>query len=202
MLEYLEGQVVSMNPTYVIVKAGHLAYRLQISINTHDAIQQQNEVKLFTHLHVRNEGQSLAGFDLYGFATEEERLYFVTVIGVSGIGTATARLMLSALTPTEINRAIVLEDVDAFTRVKGLGPKTAKRLILELKDKIPQLDYSLEKNDNSNGISHNTIVSETLSALTLLGFSKQAGQKAIDEVLKTEQVSSVEELVKLCLKKL
>ncbi len=202
MLEYIEGTVEHLTPTFVIMKAGSLGYRLQISINTHAAISGQKQAKLFTHLYVKHEGQSFSGFDLYGFATEDERLYFTTVLGVSGIGASTARLMMSALKPSEIGRAIALEDVKRFTDVKGIGPKTAKRLILELKDKIPQVEYSLEHNTDSTENLHNTIVSETLSALTLLGFSKQAAQKAIDSVLKTEQIASVEELVKQSLKKL
>ncbi len=202
MFESLRGRIVELNPTNVVIQAGHFSYRLQISLMTYEALDGKDEVELYTHLYVRNEGQNLSGFDLYGFETREERLYFSTIIGVSGIGTSTARLMLSSLTPQEIRQALFSEDVTTFTKIKGLGPKTAKRLILELKDKIPQQedDYNLPNQITAN--SRNTIQNETLNALTLLGFSKKAAQKAIDEIMKNSPVSTVEELVKLSLKKL
>jgi len=202
MIDFLHGTIVDLNPTQVIIQAGQIGYSLQISLNTHEVIKGKKEVKIFTHLYVRNEGQNVSGFELYGFATEEERMYFTTIIGVSGIGASTGRLMISAMKPSEIAQAILIEDVTRITKVKGIGPKTAKRLILELKDKIPQLGASSEENSLKVGGEHNTIVTEALSALTLLGFSKSATQKAINSTLKTDSVDSVEQLITLCLKKL
>lgn len=202
MIEFLHGTIVDLTPTQVILQVGQIGYCLQISLNTHGVIKGVKESKLFTHLYVRNEGQNVSGFDLYGFATEEERMYFSTIIGVSGIGASTARLMISAMKPSEIAQAILVEDVTRITKVKGIGPKTAKRLILELKDKIPHLDSNSEESYIKSGSEHNTIVTEALSALTLLGFSKSATQKVINSTLKSGPVDSVEQLVKLCLKKL
>lgn len=202
MLEFLQGKIIEQTPTDVVLQVGGMGYRLQTSIYTHDVIKGKDEAMLYTHVHVKNEGQNLSGFVLYGFATKEERLYFSTIIGVSGIGAATARLMLSALQPNQIARAIALEDVGAITSVKGIGPKTAKRLILELKDKIPQIDVLEPSGEIKTQPSHNRMEEETLSALVLLGFSKAAALKAINAILKTEQVDSVEQLIKLCLKKL
>jgi len=202
MLEFLIGTIVELSPTAAVLQAGSQGYRLQISLHTYDAIKGKEEIKLFTYLHVKNEGQNVSGFELYGFATTEERLYFTTIIGVSGIGASTARLMISAMKPAEIARAIALEDVSTITKVKGIGPKTAKRLILELKDKIPQVDGSIKIDGSNDNQAYNLIGSEALSALTLLGFSKAAARKAIETILKTEKVATVEQLVKLCLKKL
>ncbi len=202
MFESLRGRIVELNPTNVVIQAGHFSYRLQISLMSFEALDGREEVELYTHLYVRNEGQNLSGFDLYGFVSREERLYFSTIIGVSGIGTSTARLMLSSLTPHEIRQALFTEDVNTFTKIKGLGPKTAKRLILELKDKIPQQEEDYELPNQIPANSRNTIQNEALNALTLLGFSKKAAQKAIDEIMKNSPVSTVEELVKLSLKKL
>ncbi len=202
MFDFVHGTIVDLTPTQAILQVGQIGVCLQISLNTHDVIKGKKETKLFTHLYVRNEGQNVSGFDLYGFATEEERLYFSTIISVSGIGASTGRLMISAMKPAEIAQAILVEDVMSITKVKGIGPKTAKRLILELKDKIPQVDHHIEGKGQIIGDEHNTIVAEALSALTLLGFSKAATQKAINSTLKSESIDSVEQLVKLCLKKL
>ncbi len=202
MIEFLQGKIIEISPTEIVLQHNGIGFRLQISLNTYDEIQKQKEVLLYTHLYVKHEGQNLSGFELYGFATKEERLYFSTIIAVSGIGVSTARLMLSSLQPKQIARAINLEDVGTITTVKGIGPKTAKRLILELKDKIPQI----EGNSESGGIKqlevHNTIESETLSALVMLGFTKATALKAIRSVTKTETALSVEQMIKLCLKKL
>lgn len=203
MIDFIQGKLHSISPTEVVVEALPFGYRIQISLNTHQEIKDQENIKLFTHLHVKNEGQNLSGYDLYGFATELERDYFKTIISVSGIGTSTARLMLSSLQPTDINRAIMLEDVTTITKIKGIGPKTAKRMILELKDKLPQNHVDIV--DSTQQIStplNNTIESEALSALVMLGFGKNQAQKTINSILKNSEVSSVEQLIKLSLQKL
>lgn len=201
MVEQIKGKVVEMSPTDVVVDTQNFSFRVAITLTTYEAIKAKKDIMLFTHLNVKNEGQSFSGFELYGFATKLEREMFKTVIGVSGIGTTTARLMLSSLTPSEIANSIVLEDVDTIKSVKGIGPKTAKRMILELKDKLPAAQADGTKQQVSAG-ANNTVAAEALSALTMLGFPKQSAQKVIQSVRKEHNINSVEELVKLCLKRL
>lgn len=202
MIEFIKGKVLEITPTEVVVDGQPFGYRVQISLNTFDEIKPQKSVLLYVYLQVKNEGQNLSGFELFGFATKLEREYFKAIIGVSGIGASTARLMLSSLKTSEIYRAILLEDDQTITKVKGIGPKTAKRLILELKDKIYKLGEGQEVELEQQEPVNNTIANEALTALTMLGFSKQAAQKAIDRILKQDKIDSVEELVKECLKKL
>lgn len=199
MIDYIKGNIVELTPTDVLLDASSFGYRVQITLHTHDDIKGKKEIRLYTHLHVKNEGQSLSAFDLYGFSTIEEREYFKTIIGVSGIGTSTARLMLSSLKPQEIALAIAHEDVATITSIKGLGPKTAKRMILELKDKLSPTNPLDSKNEHKIG---NTIANEALSALVMLGFAKNQAQKAIQKTLKEDNQISVEELIKVCLKQL
>lgn len=200
MVEKINGKVIEIRPTEVVIQTQNFAFRVQITLTTYNEIKQLNEISLYTHLNVKNEGQSFSGFELYGFFTPVERDYFKTVIGVSGIGTSTARLMLSSLSVKNISQAIILEDVDTIKSVKGIGPKTAKRMILELKDKLPQTSSDSLEKDSAQ--LDNTIATEALSALTMLGFPKNSAQKAINSFTKQGHVLSVEELVKLCLKKL
>lgn len=202
MIEFIKGEVVEITPTEVVVDSQSFGYRVQISLNTFDEIKTNKTVLLYVYLRVKNEGQNLSGFELYGFATKVEREYFKAIIGVSGIGASTARLMLSSLKTNEIYRAIMLEDDRTITKVKGIGPKTAKRLILELKDKIHKLGEGHNLDVDQIEPKNNTIANEALTALTMLGFSKQMAQKAIDSILKQGNIDSLEELVKECLKKL
>ncbi len=200
MIEYITGNLVDISPAEAIVEQRGVAYKIKITLNTFDAVKKSAAAKLFIHLHVKNEGQNVSGFDLYGFATREERAYFEAIISVSGIGTSTARLMLSSLKPNDIATAIALEDVERITSVKGIGPKTAKRAILELKDKIGAIDIATD--GKQPAVSHNTMFNEALNALVLLGFNRNAAQKVLRQVMKEEDSLSVEALVKESLKKL
>lgn len=202
MIEFIHGEVLELMPTEVVINAQPFGFRVQISLYTHEAIKGKKNIKLFTHLNIKNEGQSLSGYEIYGFATEIERNYFSTIIGVSGIGTSTARLMLSAMQPQEISKAIAYEDVSKITSVKGIGPKTAKRMILELKDKLPETSNEENNYKVKSSNQSNTIEAEALSALMMLGFSKIAAQNAISSTLKNEKPKTLEELIKSCLKKL
>lgn len=201
MLDFISGKVVSINPADVVILNNGIGYKINITLSTFDVIKNQTECQLFTHLRVVNEGQNISGFALYGFATPDERAYFEVIIGVSGIGASTARLMLSSLKPSEIATAVAIEDVNRITSVKGIGPKTAKRLILELKDKLGKVE--IQSNSGEQIASgHNTIAEEALSALLMLGFNKTAVQKVIRDVIHKENATSVEQVVKLSLKKL
>ncbi|QDW26876.1 MULTISPECIES: Holliday junction branch migration protein RuvA [unclassified Pedobacter] len=194
MYAYIDGRLTFKNPAYVVVEAGGIGYHINISLNTYSALGDAERCKLYTWLHVKEDAHTL-----YGFADEGERRLFLHLISVSGIGPNTGRMILSSITPVEIQTAIVKADLPLIQRIKGLGAKTAQRLVLELQDK-------LKKEGADSLISmpqHNTVKDEALSALVMLGFAKQTAEKTIDQILKvTEGSLSVEQLIKQALKTL
>jgi Holliday junction DNA helicase RuvA len=194
MYAYIDGRLTFKNPAYVVVEAGGIGYHINISLNTYSALADAERCKLYTWLHVKEDAHTL-----YGFADEGERRLFLHLISVSGIGPNTGRMILSSITPIEIQTAIVKADLPLIQRIKGLGAKTAQRLVLELQDK-------LKKEGVDSLISmpqHNTVKDEALSALVMLGFAKQTAEKTIDQILKvTEGTLSVEQLIKQALKTL
>lgn len=195
MISYIKGAITFKNPTYILVETGGIGYRVNISLHTYSQIEKLESVKILTYLQVKEDSHTL-----YGFAEDVERSLFVMLISVSGIGANTARVVLSSMVPDEIKVAIIGEDVNAFKKVKGVGPKTAKRIILDLKDKI--LKDSGEVELTIPGVN-NTLRNEALQALTALGFNKILIQKTLNKVLKEQaNVASVEELIKLSLKQL
>jgi holliday junction DNA helicase RuvA len=194
MYAYISGEVVSISPAIVIIDIGGLGYELKISLHTFSIIQHKKSCKLFTYLNVKEDL-----LELFGFADETEKSLFVHLISVSGIGPNTARMVLSSFPPNEISAAIVNEDEDLIKSIKGIGPKTAKRLILELKDKLSK---DFENIDLRQSLS-NTLKEEALSALVMLGFAKAVADKAIKKSLHDNpDQKSVEELIKLALKNL
>jgi holliday junction DNA helicase RuvA len=194
MYAYISGEVVSISPAIVIIDIGGLGYELKISLHTFSIIQHKKSCKLFTYLNVKEDL-----LELFGFADETEKSLFVHLISVSGIGPNTARMVLSSFPPNEISAAIVNEDEDLIKSIKGIGPKTAKRLILELKDKLSK---DFENIDLRQSLS-NTLKEEALSALVMLGFAKVVADKAIKKSLHDNpDQKSVEELIKLALKNL
>jgi Holliday junction DNA helicase RuvA len=192
MYEYLQGEISHKNPTYVVIDVGGIGYHVNISLNTYAAIEKEERVRLLTHLHVKEDLM-----ELYGFYSEEERNIFELLIKVSGIGTNTARLILSSLKAEEVQIAILNEDVASFKSVKGIGPKTAKRIILDLKDKIDQTDKS---DMLMSGTSGNTLRQEAFSALIALGFQQGRVNKALNKVQKKDTPSSAEDYIKEALK--
>ncbi|KQR72166.1 Holliday junction branch migration protein RuvA [Pedobacter sp. Leaf176] len=194
MYAYIDGKLTFKNPAYVVLEAGGVGYHINISLNTYSNLGDAERCKLYTWLHVKEDGHTL-----YGFADEGERRLFLHLISVSGIGPNTGRMILSSITPVEIQTAIVKADYPLIQRIKGLGLKTAQRLVLELQDK-------LKKEGVDSLISmpqHNTVKDESLSALVMLGFAKQTAEKTIDQILKTtEGTLSVEQLIKQALKNL
>ncbi|KQS35427.1 Holliday junction branch migration protein RuvA [Pedobacter sp. Leaf194] len=194
MYAYIDGKLTFKNPAYVVVEAGGVGYHINISLNTYSSLGDAERCKLYTWLHVKEDAHTL-----YGFADEGERRLFLHLISVSGIGPNTGRMILSSITPVEIQTAIVKADYALIQRIKGLGAKTAQRLVLELQDK-------LKKEGVDSLISmpqHNTVKDEALSALVMLGFAKQTAEKTIDQILKvTEGTLSVEQLIKQALKNL
>jgi len=194
MYAYIDGKLTFKNPAYVVVEAGGIGYHINISLNTYSALGDEERCKLYTWLHVKEDAHTL-----YGFADEGERRLFLHLISVSGIGPNTGRMILSSITPLEIQAAIIKADLPLIQRIKGLGAKTAQRLVLELQDKLKK-----EGADSLISVpQHNTVKDEALSALVMLGFAKQTAEKTIDQILKvTEGTLSVEQLIKQALKTL
>ena len=192
MIAYLKGKLVHKEPAFVIVDVNGLGYQAQISLNTYSEIKDREDIKLFTHLHVREDAHIL-----YGFSNESERSMFLNLISVNGVGPSTAMMVLSSIPPDDLKNAILREDAATLQSVKGIGGKTAQRLVLELKDKLKKGAFETA---GQSGL-HNTMHKEALTALMTLGISKAAAEKSIDAVLKKSGNSlSLEELVKLALK--
>lgn len=195
MISYIKGLITYKNPTFIVVEAGGIGYRINISLNTYTQIEKAEQVKILTHFHVKEDSQTL-----YGFYEAAERNLFRHLISVSGIGPSTAQTLLSSMTPEEARAAIIGENVAAFKSVKGIGPKTAKRLILDLKDKLIK-----DGGDNPVVVtaSGNTLREEALSALLALQVNKVQAQKVLTKILKEHpSLTKVEELIRLALRQL
>ena len=193
MFAYISGVITHKSPAYVIIEAGGIGYGINISLNTFSKIQSLNKCKLLTYFHVKEDAQVL-----YGFADEMERSLFIHLISISGIGPNTGRMVLSSFPPEEIRWAIINGDVRLIQSIKGIGPKSAQRIILELKDKLKK-----EPAEEVNFIpaGNNTLKEEALSALIMLGFTKSDAEKSVQKVLKsTPEVEKVEDLLKEALK--
>ena len=199
MIAYLKGEVSFISPTHVVVECNGLGYMLNISLNTFSKIQQQKTVKLFTYLHISGGLQGAIQPMLFGFADELEKHIFSELLSISGVGAATVRMILSSLTPDEIQKAIANENTQALESIKGIGPKSAKRIVLELKDKMSK---GLPKADGGTLMIGNNLKDEALSALVMLGFNKQQAEQTVTVILKQEPNTTVEELIKLSLKRL
>ena len=192
MYEYLNGKLIEKNPAYAIIDCQGIGYFVNISLNTYSAIQDKEDCKLFIHFRVREDAHIL-----YGFADVFERNVFRNLLNVSGIGASTARMILSALNPNEVIDAIARGDVSLLKSVKGIGLKSAQRIIVDLKGK---LDISGE-DTSILSFAHNSLKEEALSGLVVLGFSKQLSEKAIEKALKAHpETERVEQLIKEVLK--
>lgn len=192
MYAYLQGKFTEKSPAQVYVDVNGVGYEVNISLNTYSHIQNLEQGKLFTHLQVKEDAHVL-----YGFFEKAEKEIFLLLIGISGVGAATARMMLSSLKPEEVSRAIVQSNVKLLESVKGIGKKTAERLVLELKDKLSkqQLSESI-----SPGWS-NSLEQDALNALVALGISRQQAENSIQKVtLADPSVSKLEDLIKKALK--
>ena len=205
MIEYIKGTLTELSPALAVVEACGVGYALNISLTTYTKIQGLKDVKLFVHEQLTTGGRD-DSFTLYGFATKQERELYRMLISVSGIGANTARMMLSSLTPTELCNAIANGDEKIIKSVKGIGLKTAQRVILDLKDKIVSIGIAEELHvakQHSAGLSVNTAVKdEAVSALTMLGFSPAPSAKVVVEILTAQPDLQVEMVVKEALKRI
>lgn len=193
MYDYLKGKLVEKNPTYVVIDVGGVGYMVNISLTTYSKIKDKENLQIFTYFVVREDAQIL-----FGFAEKNERQLFTYLISVSGVGANTARLILSSLTTEEAFNAIVQSKTDVLQGVKGIGGKTAQRIIIDLKDKVIKSGIELEKFTET----HNTMREEALSGLLILGFNKPSAEKVIDKALKDDKIVDVEGLIKEALKML
>lgn len=198
MFEYISGRLDEITPTEAIVEAGGIGYKLLISLSTFSALQNSKDqnVKLFLHHILRQDDEAL-----YAFASREERLVFTLLLSVSGVGPGSARMILSAMTAGEARAAILSNDVNKFKAVKGIGLKSAQRIILDLKDKIGK---GGEEFQFEAGLSagNSAVREEAQSALILLGFAKPAVEKVLGSLLKENSAYTLEELIKKALKNL
>jgi len=193
MITHIQGKLVEKNPTDVVVECNGIGYKIHISLFTFSNLPKTENVKLYTHLQIREDAHTL-----YGFSSMIEREIFRLLISVSGIGASTARTMLSSLNPEQVKEAIALNDVATIQSVKGIGLKTAQRVVIELKDKIVKV-YGL---DNVSTVLSNTCKEEALSALDTLGFSRKQAEKVCDKILIQNPDATVETIIKLALKNL
>jgi Holliday junction DNA helicase RuvA len=193
MYEYLSGRLAEVTPAYAVIDCGGVGYMVEISINTYTKIKELQEVKLLTHYVVREDAHLL-----FGFFDPAEREMFRQLIAISGVGVATARVMLSTLTVNEIKEAVLSQNARAIQSVKGIGAKSAQRIILELQDKMGKVSETML----ASMFESNKNVEEALSALMMLGFPKAAADKALQNANKQQPGLSVEELIKMALKAL
>ena len=195
MIDYIKGRIAELNPSEMTLETYGIGYKILISLQTFSSLEGREEATVYIHHYLREDEELF-----YGFSTEDERELFRLLIGVSGIGAATARMMLSSLSSEEIRNAIIAEDIARIKSIKGIGIKSAQRLILELKDKIVKgggADVSGLMSRTDNGV-----VEEAVTALVLLGFPKAGVQKVVNSISKSEPQMSLENLIKTALKKL
>ena len=195
MIDYIKGNIEELTPTEVILDNSGIGYRILISLQTYEGLNGKKDAKVYIHHYLREDEELY-----YGFASKDERELFRLLIGVSGIGASTARMMLSSLTSEEIRNAILAEDINKIKSIKGIGLKSAQRLILELKDKVVKGAGA----DNSVLFSpaSNSTAEEATTALVMLGFTKANVNKAVASVLKEHPNATLEEIIKLGLKRL
>jgi holliday junction DNA helicase RuvA len=195
MIAFLKGKLVHLEPTQVVVEVNGVGYQLQISLQTFSEIKEQENIMLHTHLAIREDAHLL-----YGFSNEAEKKLFQQLISVNGVGPSTAIIMLSYMNSNELKSAIIREDAGALQLIKGIGGKTALRVIIDLKDKLKKESWDDTQPAISIG-AHNTVRKEALSALLMLGLPKAAAEKSVDSVLKKSgNTITLEDLVKQALK--
>ncbi len=195
MIDYIKGKIAELTPTEAVLECGGIGYSILISLQTFSTLEGKSEAKIYIHHYLREDEELY-----YGFGTKDERELFRLLIGVSGIGAATARMMLSSLSCDEIRNAIIAEDINRIKSIKGIGLKSAQRLIIELKDKIVKgagADIPTILNSGNNAV-----VEEATTALVMLGFTRTNVNKAIAAIVKDNPTANIETIIKLALARL
>lgn len=193
MYEFIRGTIIERNPASVVIEAAGVGYSVNISLNTYTKLNQKTETLIYVHQVVREDAHLL-----FGFADKTERELFRNLISVNGVGANTANMMLSSLSPDEIATAVTTENVAVLKAVKGIGIKTAQRIIIDLKDKLGKF----RENDTIFVLPDNTILNESLSALVMLGFVKRDAEKVVTKILQEQPQATVESVIKQALKRL
>ncbi len=196
MYEYISGEIAELTPAYVVIEAAGVGYYINISLQTYTEIEHQSSARIYTHYIVREDAQIL-----YGFASKQERELFRLLISVSGVGGGTARMILSTYSPKELAGIISTENAGLLKNVKGLGLKTAQKIIVELRDKITGQTATVEPALLRN-MGNEALYDEALAALTMLGFPKVASDKVVRSLMKENPSAAVEEIIRQALKKL
>ena len=186
MYEYIKGNVAEISATNIIVEAAGIGYFINISLNSYSILNGKKEVKVFLHQTIREDAHTL-----YGFASANERELFRSLISVNGVGATTTIMMLSSLNPDELRAAVMTENVNVLKAVKGIGAKTAQRIIIDLKDKLGKIPES----GQILSVADNTIKNESLSALVMLGFAKKDTEKIVSKILQEEPEATVESVI-------
>lgn len=194
MFEYIKGPISELTPAYVIVESAGIGYNINISLQTYSSLESKKEATVYLHQVVREDAHLL-----FGFAGKDERELFRLLISVSGVGANTARVILSSMSAAEIQKAIQNADINALKQIKGIGLKTAQRIVVDLKDKVFGKELGASQLFSS---LNNTSKDEALSALVMLGFNKAAAEKVLDQLVKEDSKQSVEMLIKQALKRL
>lgn len=193
MIAHIQGRLVEKTPTGVVIDCGGVGYQINISLHTYTLLPESESIKLFTYLQIKEDSHTL-----FGFVEKSEREIFKLLISVSGIGANIARTMLSSISPQQIIQSIAMSDVGTIQSIKGIGSKTAQRVILDLKDKVLKV-YDL---DEVSVYSNNTNKEEALSALEVLGFLRKSAEKVVEKIVKEDPNTTVENIIKQALKKL
>ncbi|MDD4198999.1 MAG: Holliday junction branch migration protein RuvA [Paludibacter sp.] len=194
MIDYIKGEITELNPTYAVVETGGIGYFINIALPVYSVLNGQQTCKLYVYEAIREDA-----YNLYGFLNQVDRQLFLMLISVSGIGANTARMIMSSYAVPEIQQMIATANAAALSSIKGIGAKTAQRIIVDLKDKIIKLNIVADINLPQQQAS-NEIREEAVSALVMLGFTTHVSQKAVDSILKIQSDIHVEELIKLALK--
>ena len=205
MIEYIKGELTELSPATAVVEAAGVGYALNISLNTFSAIQGKEQVKLFVHEAIMTGGRD-DSYTLYGFSTKQERDFYRLLITVSGVGSNTARMILSAMSPAELSNAIASGDERLLKGVKGIGLKTAQRIIVDLRDKMGGDLFAAAGGDSANMTTaaavNNQVREEAIAALTMLGFSPAPTAKVVNALLQENPAMQVEQVIKLALKQI
>jgi len=205
MIEYIKGELTELSPATAVVEAAGVGYALNISLNTFSAIQGKEQVKLFVHEAIMTGGRD-DSYTLYGFSTKQERDFYRLLITVSGVGSNTARMILSAMSPAELSNAIASGDERLLKGVKGIGLKTAQRIIVDLRDKMGGDLFTAAGGDSANMTTaaavNNQVRDEAIAALTMLGFSPAPTAKVVNALLQENPAMQVEQVIKLALKQI